>query len=69
MALRIQKRLADLKIEHTKSKATPFLTISVGLGCQVVSGNSSSRELLGRTEAALKVAKHKGRNRLEIEGY
>ncbi len=69
MVLRIQKSLADLEIAHIKSKSTPYLTISVGLGCQVVTVTASSRELLSRTEMALKAAKHKGRNRLEIEEY
>ncbi|MCP3689632.1 MAG: GGDEF domain-containing protein [Gammaproteobacteria bacterium] len=67
MVLRIQQALADLKIAHTKSKSMPFLTISAGLGCMAVTATASSRELLGRTEVALKTAKHKGRNRLEIE--
>jgi len=66
LVFRIEKALADLKIEHAKSKAAPYLTISVGLGSQVVTETSSSRELLGRTDAALKAAKHRGRNRLEI---
>ncbi len=66
LVLRIEKALAELKLEHAKSKAAPYLTISVGLGCQIVTAKSSSRELLGRTDAALKTAKHRGRNRLEI---
>ncbi|MCP4488824.1 MAG: GGDEF domain-containing protein [Gammaproteobacteria bacterium] len=67
MVLRIQKALADLKIEHIKSKSSPFLTISAGLSCLAVTAIYSSRELLSRSEAALKAAKHKGRNRLEIK--
>jgi len=67
LVLRFEKALARLKIEHVKSKAGPYLTISIGLGCQVVTTTSTSRELLGRTDAALKAAKYRGRNRLEIQ--
>jgi len=66
LTLRVEKALADLKIEHTKSKASPYLTISVGLSSQVSTATSSSRELLGNTDAALKLAKDKGRNRIEM---
>ncbi len=69
MVLRIQKGLADMEIENTKSKSSTLLTISAGLGCQAVTAKASSRELLGRAVMALKAAKRKGRNRLEIEGY
>jgi PleD family two-component response regulator len=68
LILRVEKALEDLKIEHTKSKANPYLTISVGLSSQVVTAKSSSRELLGNTDTALKMAKDKGRNRIEIVG-
>ena len=67
LVLRIEKALAELRIEHVKSKADPYLTISAGLGCQLVTATSTSRQLLGRTDAALKAAKQRGRNRLEIQ--
>ena len=66
LVLRVVKALADLKIEHTKSKVSPYLTVSVGLSSQTVTSMSLSRELLGNTDAALKLAKDKGRNRIEI---
>ena len=66
LLLRITQSLADKKIEHAESRINPYLTISVGLSSQIVAINSSSRELLGRVDEALKSAKAKGRNRMEI---
>ena len=66
LLLRITQSLADKKIEHAESRINPYLTISVGLSSQIVANNSSSRELLSRVDEALKSAKAKGRNRMEI---
>lgn len=66
IALNIMQELAQEKIEHAKSRAGPYLTVSVGLGSQSVSPGSSSRELLGRVGTALKLASERGRNRLEV---
>jgi len=66
IAEEVMRRLAEKKIEHVKSRAQGYLTISVGLGCQAVTPGSSSRELLLRADTALKLAKAKGRNRLEV---
>lgn len=66
IAQEVMQRLAEKKIEHAKSRARPYLTISIGLGCQTVSAGSSSRELLLRADTALKLAKEKGRDRLEV---
>ena len=68
LTLRIEKSLANLKIEHVKSKANVLLTLSIGLSSQVVTPMSSSRQLLSNADAALKQAKDKGRNRIEIVG-
>jgi PleD family two-component response regulator len=40
--------------------------VSVGLGSQVAAEGSNSRELLVRVDTALKLAKERGRNRLEV---
>ncbi len=66
IAQNIIQELAQKKIEHAKSRAGPYLTMSVGLGSQIVSPGSSSRELLGRVDTALKLASERGRNRLEV---
>jgi len=66
MALDIMQELSQKKIEHAKSRARPYLTMSVGLGSQTVASGSSSRELLVRVDTALKLAKERGRDRLEV---
>lgn len=63
--LRVVHALKEEKIEHTKSKVSPYLTVSVGLISQLVQHNSTSRELLGHVDLALKTAVEKGRNRIE----
>lgn len=60
------QELAQQKIEHAKSRVSPYLTLSIGLGSQSVAPGSSSRELLGRVDTALKLATERGRNRLEV---
>jgi diguanylate cyclase (GGDEF)-like protein len=62
----VMQALAQEKIEHTKSPLQRVLTVSVGLGCQSVAPGSSSRELLVRADTALKLAKERGHNRLEV---
>ncbi len=66
LAGRIMQQLEARKIEHAKSKSGPYLTLSIGVGSQTVAPGSSSRELLARADTALKLAKEKGRNRLEV---
>lgn len=66
IAENIMQELAHQEIEHAKSRVGPYLTMSVGLGSQSVKPGSSSRELLGRVDTALKLASERGRNRLEV---
>ncbi len=66
LALRLEKGVENLNIEHIKSKSVPRLTVSIGLNSQVATANSSSRELLTKADTALKMAKNKGRNRIEV---
>ncbi len=66
MALDVMQALKQLSIEHAKSQTQKILTMSVGLGSQVVAPGSSSRELLVRVDTALKLAKEHGGNRLEV---
>lgn len=54
------------KIVHANSRVSPYLTISVGLSCQLVTNQSSSRVMLAKADAALRLAKEKGRNRIEV---
>jgi len=62
----IRKALADLEIEHVKSGCSKCLTMSIGVGSQAVTPRSYSRELLIRVDTALRLAKERGRDRLEV---
>ena len=66
IAQEIMRALAQKKIEHARSRTQPYLTMSVGLGSQIAAQGSNSRELLGRVDTALKLAKERGRDRLEV---
>lgn len=66
LILRVQKELDKLQIEHCKSKAGQILTFSAGLSSQIATPVASSRQLLSKTDNALKLAKNKGRNRIEV---
>jgi two-component system chemotaxis family response regulator WspR len=66
LAVNIRQAFAADKIEHLKSACADHLTLSIGLGSQTVAQGSYSRELLVRTDAALKLAKERGRDRLEV---
>jgi len=63
---RVTQALEAEKIQHSKSRVSPYLTISVGMSCQLVTSQSSSSVLLAKADAALKVAKEKGHNRVEV---
>jgi diguanylate cyclase (GGDEF)-like protein len=62
----IMRALAQKKIDHARSRTQPYLTMSIGLGSQTAAAGSNSRELLVRVDTALKLAKERGRNRLEV---
>jgi diguanylate cyclase (GGDEF)-like protein len=66
IALDIMQALAQKKIEHARSRAQNYLSMSIGLGSQVATEGSNARELLVRVDTALKLAKERGRNRLEV---
>ena len=66
LALDIMQGLAQKKIEHVNSHAKDILTMSIGLGSQTVAPGSASRELLTRADTALKLAKERGHDRLEV---
>jgi len=59
--------LAEKKITHARS-SSGVLTLSIGVGCQAVSADAQSRELLIRTDTALKLARERGGNRIETLG-
>jgi len=66
VAVAIREALAELKIENSKSGCSRYLTLSIGLGSQSVRPASHSRELLIRVDTALKLARERGRDRIEV---
>jgi diguanylate cyclase (GGDEF)-like protein len=62
----IRKALAQQKLEHSRSACSEFLTMSIGVGSQAVSEGSASRELLVRVDTALKLARERGHDRIEV---
>jgi diguanylate cyclase (GGDEF)-like protein len=66
IAVNIRKAFAENKIQHIKSACADHLTLSIGLGSQTVTTGGYSRELLIRSDTALKLAKERGRDRLEV---
>jgi diguanylate cyclase (GGDEF)-like protein len=63
---KVTQALKAEKIEHAKSRRATYLTVSVGVSCQLVTSQSSTRILLEKADAALKLAKNKGHNRVEV---
>ncbi len=62
----IMRDLRKRKIGNAREGSQSYLTMTVGLGCQAVRPGSASRELLVRVDTALKLAKERGRDRLEV---
>jgi len=66
IAQTIHQTLASRKIEHARSGCSKFLTMSLGVGSQAVMPRSFSRELLLRVDTALRLARERGHDRLEV---
>ena len=62
----IREALAERRIEHARSGCGDYLTMSIGVGSQSVAPGSYSRELLVRVDTALKLARERGGNRIEV---
>jgi diguanylate cyclase (GGDEF)-like protein len=62
----VRSKLQQQEIEHAKSTASQLVTVSVGICCMPINSNVNSRDLIGRAEEALRQAKSKGRNRIEL---
>ncbi len=63
IAKNIQDELLYLQIAHEKSEVSRFVTISIGIACQIPTPDTDSKQMIGEADAALYMAKRQGRNR------
>lgn len=63
IAQKIQTLLHQSQIAHAQSDVNAFVTISLGLSCQIPMPGSDASRLIGQADAALYRAKRQGRNR------
>ena len=66
VAQAIREALAGYRIEHARSGCGEYLTMSIGVGSQAAAPGSYSRDLLVRVDTALKLARERGGNRIEV---
>ncbi len=64
VAEKIRDKIGDLKIPHTASAASEFVTVSIGVGCAVPSPNSAFEILVESTDRVLYRAKAQGRDQI-----
>lgn len=62
----LRTKVESLKILHTKSKISQYVTVSIGATSGKPSTVSNPEELIRRADKGLYLAKQKGRNRVEI---
>ena len=63
IAKNIQDELLYLQIAHEKSEVSRFVTISIGIACQIPTPDTDSKQMIREADAALYMAKRQGRNR------
>jgi len=61
---KLRASIENLQIPHATSQVSPYVTISVGLSSLTPDVTSSENLMLASVDAALYIAKHKGRNRV-----
>ncbi|MGI9334531.1 MAG: diguanylate cyclase [Gammaproteobacteria bacterium] len=66
LAEEIRARIEGLRIAHAASKASAYVTVSVGVACVVPQRGSHPSELVRFADEALYVAKNDGRNRIHV---
>ena len=59
----IQKSLEQLKIDHTLSEVSPYITVSMGISTIIPSKKIPLKTLVNLADTALYQAKSQGRNR------
>lgn len=62
VAEQLQAAVASLRIPHAKSLVSDFITLSIGIACQIPEAEARQEELIEAADRALYMAKHNGRN-------
>ena len=68
MMEKVMQQVHQLAIPNQRSKIGAYLTLSIGVCCAPMSEQLSSRDLILRSDNALRLAKNNGRNRIELVG-
>ena|GEM_PF-6544143 len=66
LAEMIRKDVESLNIKHEGSPISGFVTISIGINCQIPVAESAPEKLISAADEALYKAKAVGRNRVVI---
>ena len=66
IAQSIQKELQRCQIAHDKSEVSPFVTISMGLDCQIPIPGGDCKQMIRKADTALYTAKQQGRDQYSI---
>jgi len=61
---RLRQAVEDMRIPHKASSVAGHVTVSIGLACETVDGNSTVKGLLAAADRCLYAAKEQGRNRV-----
>jgi len=64
VAQKIQDTVARLKIAHSQSKVSEYVTLSLGIATLIPSAHSSPIQLICEADRLLYIAKQKGRNQV-----
>jgi diguanylate cyclase (GGDEF)-like protein len=63
----IQANIEKLKIDHLQSKVNSYVTLSLGISCQIPNLKSKSTSLVSIADQALYEAKNQGRNNFHLQ--
>jgi len=63
---KVQQAIRELKLPHESSKTSQFVTISMGISCQIPNREQTLEDLIRTTDQALYAAKDQGRDRIII---
>jgi diguanylate cyclase (GGDEF)-like protein len=64
VAEKIQDTVKRLKIPHSQSKVSEYITLSLGIGTMIPSSHNSPIQLICEADRLLYIAKQKGRNQI-----